>query len=292
MDEATWELRFVEMRKELMSRRKKVAAKTEMSRFRSMFGCGPSICAKLWIRISLAMEIANGGKPHHLLWALMFLKLYCAESVLASLAGRVHEQTFRKWSWYFVDAIANLQYSIILWANRFRDDIGNVALVSVDGTDFEIYQWQPFWKGWYSHKFKGPGLRYEVGICIMTGDIVWIHGPFPCGRWPDLKIFRSAMKHALSPGEKVVADLGYRGEPNHVITPSGDRSEPEGAVRARHETVNRCLKHWNILHRVFRHNVQKHQSAFGAVATVTQLQIESGEPLFGVDYHPDEAEDS
>ena len=92
----------------------------------------------------------------HLLWALMFLKLYCSEAVLSSLAGGVHEQTFRKWSWYFVHEIANLQYKVILWENRFRGDIGNVCLVSVDGTDFEIYQLSPFWTGWYSHKFKGP----------------------------------------------------------------------------------------------------------------------------------------
>ena len=270
-----------------MNRRKRVAAKTENSRFRSMFGTGPNICAILWIQISAALTIPNGGKLVHLLWSLMFLKLYCSESVLATLAGGVHEQTFRIWSWWFVEAISNLQYSVIVWNNHFRNDVGNVALVSVDGTDFEIYQWQPFWTGWYSHKFRGPGLRYEVGVCILTGDIVWIHGPFPCGRWPDLKIFRSALKHALSAGEKVVADRGYRGEPDFIITPSGDSTEEEGPVRGRQETVNWRFKNWNILRRIFRHDVRKHQPAFGSVATITQLQIENGEPLYGVDYSPD-----
>ena len=288
MEVATLEARFLNEGRVLMARRNRVAAKTEISRFRSMFGTGPNICALLWKRISSSTSIPNGGKTVHLLWALMLLKLYCAESVLATLAGGVHEQTFRKWSWWFVEAISNLQYSVIVWNNRFRNDIGNVALVSVDGTDFEIYQWQPFWTGWYSHKFKGPGVRYEVGLCILTGEIVWIHGPFPCGRWPDLKIFRSAMKNSLSPGEKVVADLGYRGEPNHIITPSGDRSEPESKIRGRHETVNGRFKNWAILQRVFRHEVQKHQPAFGAVAVITQLQLENGEPLFGMEnYQPE-----
>ena len=84
-----------------------------------MFGTGPNICAVLWMQITEIMAIPKGGKIVHLLWPLMFLKLYCAEAVLAALAGGVHEQTFRKWAWFFVDAISNLQYSTIVWTNRF-----------------------------------------------------------------------------------------------------------------------------------------------------------------------------
>jgi len=57
------------------------------------------------------------------------------------------------------------------------------------------------------YKSHGPGLRYEVGICIQTGWIVWIHGPFPPGQWPDIKI---AHKSILEPGETYLADGGYK----------------------------------------------------------------------------------
>jgi len=40
---------------------------------------------------------------------------------------------------------------------------------SVDGTDCQIQEPLLFNAKWYSHKFKGPGLRYEVGVCISTG---------------------------------------------------------------------------------------------------------------------------
>ena len=60
--------------------------------------------------------------------------------------------------------------------------------ITVDGTDFRIQEPIPFNPKWYSHKFKGPGLRYEVAICIKTGCIVWVIGPFPAGEWPDRKI--------------------------------------------------------------------------------------------------------
>jgi hypothetical protein len=110
--------------------------------------------------------------------ALMLLKLYCAKSVLATLAGArqksVDEKTFRKWSWLFVEKINHLKYRVILFENHFRGSMGNICLISVDGTDFCIFNILPFWKGWFSHMFKGPGIQYKVALNIMMGDIVWI----------------------------------------------------------------------------------------------------------------------
>jgi hypothetical protein len=57
-----------------------------------------------------------------------------------------------------------------------------------------------------SHKSQGAGYRYEMGVCIQTGDIVWVNGPFKCGDWPDINIFRCGLKGRLAPGEKVEAD--------------------------------------------------------------------------------------
>ena len=155
--------------------------------------------------------------------------------------------------------------------------------VSVDGTDFRVRIRRPYWKGWRSHKFKAPGVRYEVGLCIRTGDIVWIHGPFPCGHWPDITIFRSALIYELLDGEKVEADKGYRGEPVYIKTPTGENDIGQ-RVRSRHETVNKRFKQWGCLRQAFRHNVSKHQSVFSAVAVVTQMSLENGEPLFDVSY--------
>ena len=98
--------------------------------------------------------------------------------------------------------------------------------MSIDGTDFRIPEPGLFHKEyspqWYSHKFKGPGVRYEVGLCIRTGMIVWISGPYECGIWTDIKIFRDALVHDLDSDERVEADKGYRGEnPEFTKTPGG-----------------------------------------------------------------------
>jgi hypothetical protein len=87
--------------------------------------------------------------------------------------------------------------------NRFQGGNGSTCLLTVDGTDFRIQEPSPFWRGWYSHKFRGPGLRYEVALNIQNGWICWVKGPFAPGPWPDIKIFRGWLKGILEFGEMV-----------------------------------------------------------------------------------------
>ena len=64
-----------------------------------------------------------------------------------------------------------------------------MCFVTVDGTDFRIMEPIPLNKDWFSHKFKGPGLRYEIAVSIRKGHTVSINGPFPAGAYPDRRIF-------------------------------------------------------------------------------------------------------
>ena len=162
-------------------------------------------------------------------------------------------------------------------------DTGEKCLVTVDGTDFRIQEPKPFSTKWYSHKFRGPGIRYELVVCIKTGWIVAYNGPFPCGRWPDIKIFRSMLKQRLYWNEKVIADRGYRGD-SSVCHPgtavNGQHRYAMSVLRARHETINGRLKTWTILKNVFRHDITKHHIVFGAIAVIEQIKIQNGRPPF------------
>lgn len=164
-----------------------------------------------------------------------------------------------------------------MWNDRLRGNTPYRCKITVDGTDFRIRQPTVFDKKYYSHKFHGPGLRYEVGVCIATGHLVWINGPYPCGSNPDIVIFRSALKWKLVFGERVEADKGYRGEPLFVSVPEDFQSEQhkqsKNHARARHEQVNRRLKNFECLHQVFRHDLSKHVDVFWAVAVITQLSL-------------------
>lgn len=152
--------------------------------------------------------------------------------------------------------------------------------------DFSIPEPTPWSSIWWSHKFNGPGLRYELAICIATGWIVGYNGPFECGSWPDLKIFRSRLKRLLGKYEKVIADRGYRGDPR-VVIPDNARDETHeeemNTARARHETVNGRLKAWKCMAARFRHAKEKHHMVFRAVAVIEQLKIMNGRPPFQCD---------
>lgn len=168
------------------------------------------------------------------------------------------------------------------------EDNGSICKITVDGTDFRIQEQAPFDRKWYSHKFKGPGLRYEVGVCIQTGWVVWINGPFPCGQWSDIKIARNCLVDLMSSDEMALADGGYRDRYDRFDTPNGlnnDDQYMKAVARARHEAINRRFKHFKVLQSTYRHPLEKHYSCFMAVANVTQMVFQEEGPVWRVTYN-------
>lgn len=155
-------------------------------------------------------------------------------------------------------------------------------------------------KKWYSHKFKGPGIRYEIGIAIQTGDLCHLAGPFPPGKYNDLQIFRMRLKQKLIKDnrfckEKVEADDGYLGEPLWICLPGelgggGERQRTaKGLARNRQETIkNRRFKQWGVLRERYRHDLKMHGTIVRAIAAVIQIDMRSGNPPFQVEYRTQE----
>jgi hypothetical protein len=169
------------------------------------------------------------------------------------------------------------------------NDKGNRCKVSIDGTDCPINEPQPFNPKYFSHKFHGPGVKYEVGICIITGWIVWFNGPFPAGN-PDLRISRLGICNYLEKKEMILADGGYRDGSTHHDTPTGLHNlgqRMRSLCRARHETINGRLKSFKILSTKFRHKLDKHQSCFQAILNITQIHIMVYDCNFQVYYNED-----
>ncbi len=97
--------RFFELGGCIMQKTPK-SAKVQDRRFRGIFGASPAVCARVWSIIRA--EVLRGGMPVHLLWALLFLKLYNIEHVHSALVG-ADEKTFRKWCWVFVKILSGLK---------------------------------------------------------------------------------------------------------------------------------------------------------------------------------------
>ena len=103
-------------------------------------------------------------------------------------------------------------------------DVLNNCTMTVDGTDFRIPQKGAATKGnaFASHKYAGKSaLRYElVGVDILAGNLMWIHGILN-------KSFNKVLRNFLEPGDRVEADEGYRSHPDKIKC-QGQRRESGG----------------------------------------------------------------
>jgi hypothetical protein len=159
--------------------------------------------------------------------------------------------------------------------------------VTIDGTDFRIYEPTDFNTTWFSHKFNGPGIRYEVAISIKGGQIMHIQGPYPAGKWPDIKIFRDCLKYKLLEGRKLRSITAITGSltrsarhPRIIL--AGRKNKR--IARACREMCNRRFKHWGVLSQRIRHGLVNHRTFFGAIVVITQLELRTGHPLFAFMY--------
>ncbi len=80
----------------------------------------------------------------------------------------------------------------IVFENRKDSGSLNNCLISVDGTDVRIPQQGPAIPGnpFSVFKLKGKcGLRYEIGVDILAGNIMWVNGPYAAGKYTDIDFF-------------------------------------------------------------------------------------------------------
>jgi len=132
----------------------------------------------------------------------------------------------------------------------------------------------------------------------MTGDIVWINGPYEAGIWNDISIFRNSCLSHLAPNERVEADDGYIGEhPRYIKCPAGFTNPKENEamqqrVRNRQEFINEKFKNCTCLVEPWHHEIDRHGDAFRVIAIISQLSINNGEKLFACDYLDPPVEDA
>jgi len=132
------------------------------------------------------------------------------------------------------------------------------AFVVIDGTLIPIDRVaadRPF----YSGKHRRHGMNLQV-ISSPAGEILWVSGPLP-GAAHDLTAARiwGIIRELEAAGLIVLADKGYIGAGQHVLTPYRGRNKPasqkaansaHAKLRAPGERANAQLKHWVILRKL------------------------------------------
>ena len=174
------------------------------------------------------------------------------------------------------------------WENRCAAASHCGVCITVDGTDFRIKEPSPFSPSWYSHKCNGPALRYEVGVCISAGWIVWFNGPFKAGEHSDLKTAKECgLRQMLDNGERHVADGACK--TNDAVQPDDIGNHCESVCmkwcRSRHETVNGLFKRFKVATNRFERSPCKHGSFLHAIAQIAQLGLMTREMEPSFDVH-------
>lgn len=167
----------------------------------------------------------------------------------------------------------------INWEKRFDGvDPEKNCFTSLDSVDLKIVEPKPLEnKRWFSNKLRSAGLRYEIGLNVETGDIVWADGGYPCGECSNLQLARKKFVKSVGAGEKTMATKGYKDE-TYFITANEENRTLHKLVMSRHESVKTRLKHFRILKDAYRHSLDKHQMVFRAVVNLTQLMLENSQP--------------
>ena len=104
-------------------------------------------------------------------------------------------------------------------------------------------------------KINGPGLHYEVGVCIKTTHILWVNRPFVAST-NDITIFRDRLLNLVCKDKAVEVEAGYQGDvkmkrPNMGMTLKMRKEKSQ--VRGCCENANGRLKQFNVLTTHFRH---------------------------------------
>ncbi len=170
----------------------------------------------------------------------------------------------------------------IKWEGRAREGVHTFSVV---GIDCPIEEPSPFSPKWYAHKCKGAGVRYEAAVSLYTSKIIWIKGPFPCGEFPDAKIFHLFLKKELDKHEMGVADRGYRSISQlSTKMPHQQKAKRKfiGRILAQQETVNQRLKKFGCLCIKFRHDLKDHILYFKAVSVIVQLRLADDNPIYSL----------
>lgn len=87
--------------------------------FREFFGCSAPVALDLWNRLVCRGCFSLGGtRAEHLLWTLMYMKLYPKRKAMSVLCG-ASKDTWTKRVYDFFDAIGQLEPEIV---SSFKED--------------------------------------------------------------------------------------------------------------------------------------------------------------------------
>ena len=85
--------------------------------FKEHFGISVTVALIVWNLLVENDLVPEKGQMKHLLWTLLFLKVYPKQGPVCSIVGgsdgAIDPKTFRKWVWAFIFAISYLEEEVV-----------------------------------------------------------------------------------------------------------------------------------------------------------------------------------
>ena len=89
------------------------SAASEDRTFREHFGCCAEVAMIAWNFLEGYDFLPTDGTIEHLLWALMFLKVYAKTGPMRTLCGGIDNETMMKYIWPFIYGLAYLEQFLV-----------------------------------------------------------------------------------------------------------------------------------------------------------------------------------
>ena len=269
-----------------------------LRRFRAHYGIGPRAVEAL-ISDLKHYQPGKSVDPKSLLMTICWIKLYDTEEVMAGQWG-FGEKYCRETVNDYLSRIQSLRPMKI----NFNNLDPTCNLLPIDTVHIRIQELRsdPNSK-WWSHKFNGPGVSFEVVVDPKLGKIRWINGPEPAsihditflrgGKKGDEKNWKkSSLYFHLPKNVKLVGDSAYLGQPDKVTATMDAHHAATKILFARMksmmETCFGRLKNFKVLRESFRHGtvtadkMKKMKRSFEVAAVLIQYDFENGASLFEV----------
>jgi len=264
--------------------------------FKAIYGAHPVVLAAIWFDLQTTtvatarIDTSKTRSVHmkNFLRSMAFLKQYPTEAIRKYRSGNTRK-TVRKWCWYFVERIAELKYVKIVWPGD--GEWQTIFIISVDGVQCHFHEVKHATlskdPSYFGHKFKGPGLGYELALHLWLSRLVWVRQNTNT-KDSDLKVYREQLKHKIPAGKKVVADGGYRDKADPNISTPNQHDDPQlktfkARARMRQEHFHNRIKNFRCLtDATFRSDRERHANCFEAICVVLCYEMELISPLFDV----------
>lgn len=140
---------------------------------------------------------------------------------------------------------------------------------------------------YYSHKYNGAGLAYELALDLFESKLVWLKGPLPAGANPDHKMYASELKDKIPVGKIAVTDGGYNDRKDPKLSQPNRQDNDQlrtfkARARMRQEAFHSRLRRFNCLTDGFRHGQARHGTCFVAVAVICAYEMDYVSPMWDI----------